>query len=350
MGLSQFYKALTLPEIFPGLFPVIPWPRAAVELLALYGSGLVLTHLLRQYMRRHRWDTLRALALAPRIVLASLILGIPLGIPFKFMSVSVLNVPTPEGLTHIGIVVPDIYISPLTRTLLDIVNWSLLFAIWTSLYFMVLRARKRRLAKLRQSELERALQQAELRLLKSQLNPHFLFNSINSVRALIAEDPALAQGALTRLARTLRYTLGSGKDELVTLEQELDIVSDYLALESLLLGDRLRIERDVSPDALRARIPVMLLQTVVENAVKHGIAELEAGGVLQISANVHGGALRLTVENSRPASPPQSAHEGVGLRNAAERLRLLFGAEASLDLDLSAPERAVARIRIPVRQ
>ncbi len=117
--------------------------------------------------------------------------------------------------------------------------------IWLVLYFGALALRQYRSAELRQSELARALQLAELRLLKSQLNPHFLFNALNTVRSLIADDPPRAQDAVTRLANTLRYTLTSAQDELVTLEQELEIVQDYLALESLRFEDRLRIDCDV---------------------------------------------------------------------------------------------------------
>src|SRR4030095_15981030 len=108
-------------------------------------------------------------------------------------------------------------------------------------------------AELRQSELAHALKVAELRLLKSQLNPHFLFNCLNSVRALIADDPSGAQKAVTQLARTLRYTLSAGQEELVTLERELEIVEDYLALEALRLGERLRIERTIAAEVRGAR-------------------------------------------------------------------------------------------------
>jgi LytS/YehU family sensor histidine kinase len=154
---------------------------------------------------------------------------------------------------------------------------------------------------------------------------------------------------VTQLARTLRYSLGSGdQSELVTLAQELEIVGDYLELESLRLGERLQVDRAISGDALRVRIPVMLVQTLVENAIKHGIAELPGGGRLRIAANVRDGALDLQIENPRPTSATRNDGEGVGLRNGVERLRLLFGDAASLDLDLSSAECAVARMRVPV--
>src|SRR5262249_25971718 len=163
--------------------------------------------------------------------------------------------------------------------------------------------------------------------------PHFLFNSLNSVRALIADDPARAQDAVTRLAHTLRYALAAGDDELVSLERELEMVDDYLGLEALRLGDRLRVERDTD-GAGGARIPVMLLQTLVENAVKHGIAALPEGGTLRLAARLDRarGELVLDVDNPRPRAAA-TAGQGIGLANANQRLRLLFGPSAAVSLD-----------------
>jgi two-component system sensor histidine kinase AlgZ len=311
-----------------------PGPMVPFELFALYTAAIIATHGLRSFVRKRRWDALSPLQLTPRILATAVVLGLPLGIAQSFTSYDALN--------------PQQDLSHPVRALLDASNWAAVFAIWMALYFIILGARQRRWAMLRQSELARALQAAQMQLLKSQLNPHFLFNSLNSVRALIAEDPSRAQHAVTQLARILRYSLGSSdQKELVTLEQELATVDDYLGLEALRLGDRLRIEREVSDDARRARLPVMLLQTIVENAIKHGIAELPQGGTLRIAAGITGDALQLVVENPRPASPVATSGQGLGLRNGAERLRLLFGADATLDLDLSQGGRAIARVSIP---
>jgi LytS/YehU family sensor histidine kinase len=231
---------------------------------------------------------------------------------------------------------------------LEIVNWTAVFIAWLVIYFTALAVREHRSAQLKQSELARALQLAELRLLKSQLNPHFLFNALNTVRSLIADNPARAQDAVTRLAKTLRYTLTSPQDELVTLSQELDIVADYLELESMRFEERLRIELHVPDDAAGVQIPVMLLQTLVENAIKHGIAQLPSGGLVRVSATVQSEMLVLEVENPRPPARVRTSQEGVGLQNARDRLRLLFGARARLDLDLSQPSVTTARLRIPV--
>lgn len=326
----------------------LPWPRVSIEVVVLNGIGLILTHRLHAYIRAHNWSSYNLRRLVPRIAVASLLLGLPLGLVSPLASVSSLQ--SSESL--IQEVAPNVQLpfGPLIRVGHQWANWTTLFALWLVIYFVALSIRRRRDAELRQSELTRALQLAELRLLKSQLNPHFLFNSLNSVRALIADDPAGAQKAVTQLARTLRYTLTAGREELVPLARELEIVEDYLALESLRFGERLRVKRDLAPEAMSVRVPVMLLQTVVENAIKHGIAELPAGGDLRIVAALRGGTLHIDVENTRPektGSVFRNEGEGVGLDNAAERLRLLFGAKANLDLDLSCVEVAVARIRIP---
>lgn len=305
----------------------------ARDLLALHTVALLLSHLLHGYIKQRRWADAAFAGKVWRVLLAGLLCSAPLGFVQQFTTVGAL------AQFNSGI--------PLLTQLQHAMQWAPFFWFWLLVYFVILNQRRLRVAEHRQSELARALQAAELRGLKAQLNPHFLFNSLNSVRALIADDPSRAQSAVTQLARTLRYTLASGQDELVTLEQELEIVNDYLGLESLRLGARLRIERDISPEALRVRIPVMLMQTIVENAIKHGVAELPDGGVLQISAQVRNGSLLLEIANPRPAALAPNPHSGIGLRNATERLRLLFGAHASLDLDLSDPELALARIRLP---
>jgi hypothetical protein len=310
----------------------LPWQSVTVWVVLSDGAGLGLTHALREFMRRQRWSELSAGKLAWRGLGASFILGIPLGVATWL---------TPIGSIQAPGLVPVIVLA------LNVVNWAFLFAFWVIIYFTALGIRRHQAAALRQSEMARALQQAELRLLKSQLNPHFLFNALNTVRSLIAEDPPKAQRAVTQLANTLRHTLGAGQHELVSFERELEMVSDFLELEKMRFEDRLTIESHVAQVTSGARIPAMLLQTVVENAIKHGIAELPAGGTLRIRADLRDGMLLLQVENPRPPAVTRPTTEGTGLRNAEERLRLLFDSRASLELDLSQPSLATTRIRIP---
>jgi hypothetical protein len=323
----------------------LPWGRSALELTILGGIGLAISHGLRGFARRHQWTALSIPKLATRIVVAGFIVGTPLGIVTQISDVAALQDPGPVLQEYAPALSAGMTVT--IQTLLQIANWAVLYMIWLAIYFAAIGLREYRTVRLKQSELARALQLAELRLLKSQLNPHFLFNALNTVRSLIADRPSRAQNAVTRLANTLRYTLSSRPDELVTFAQELDIVADYLELESMRFEDRLRIERDVPADAAGVYIPVMLLQTLVENAIKHGIAELPSGGLLRISAVLENEMLNVEIENPRPPTPGPATGEGVGLRNAQDRLSLLFGTRATLDLDLSKPTVATARLRVP---
>jgi hypothetical protein len=319
----------------------LAWLPATAEMAALSVMGIGLSHLLRLAIRRLRWRELPLAARILRVLAASLLLGMFAALLKTFLGLAAWQ--------NADIAVGPRPLHPLLIFILQTTNWAVLFILWSALYFAVLYVRDRRSAELRESELARALQASELRLLKSQLNPHFLFNALNTVRALIADEPTRAQSAVTQLARTLRYTLGSGQDELVTLEQELEIVEDYLELEALRLGERLRVEREIAAQACGTRIPVMLLQTLVENGIKHGIAELPEGGVLRICARVAHDEFFLEVKNTRPERPVPATHQGIGIGNARKRLRLLFGPEAVLDLDLSQPGWALARVRLPLR-
>jgi len=318
----------------------LSWLSAIAQVCLLYGLGLGFTHALRAVMKRRQWLSLRAVPFILRILAAVVVMGIIMGAITQLTDFKALQDPGRIDQVRWGW-------GPGTVLALNVVNWSVLFLFWIGLYRLAVGIRGYKSSELKQSELARALQSAELRLLKSQLNPHFMFNALNVVRSLIAEDPKRAQGAVTQLANTLRYTLSSSQGELVTLDHELSMVKDYLDIESLRFEDRLSVRCDVSAGARSVRIPVMMLQTVVENAVKHGIAALPEGGVLSIDGDVRDGALVLKVENPRPTTGCTTRGEGIGLRNAAERMRLLFGEQATLDADFSQPAMATIRIRIP---
>jgi hypothetical protein len=323
----------------------LPWFKVTLELVTLSAVGLSLSHGLRNYVQRHHWNALSIPQLTKRIIVAGFVLGTPLGIVTQLTDVAALQDLGPLLREYApGL---NVHFSAPIQFGHQIVNWALLYMLWLTIYFTAVGLREYRSARLTQSELTRALQLAELRLLKSQLNPHFLFNALNTVRSLIADNPARAQSAVTRLANTLRYTLRSRQDELVTLSQELDIVADYLELEAMRFEDRLRIEIHVPDDAAGVHIPVMLLQTLVENAIKHGIADLPSGGLLRIAAALEKDMLKVEIENPRTEAPILAAGEGIGLRNARDRLKLLFGSRATLDLDLSKPAVATARLRVP---
>ena len=193
-----------------------------------------------------------------------------------------------------------------------------------------------------------ALREAELRALEAQLDPHFLFNCLNSIRAMIAENPVVAQDMVTRLANILRYNLQRDPQHTVPLAREVEVVSDYLALESVRFEERLRVEVEIEPGAAEIPVPTMLLQTLVENALKHGIRPLPAGGELLIRARPRQDVLVIEVENSGRLPDSGSDGAGVGLRNARARLRLLYGGRAGLCLEGGANGRVQATVEIPI--
>jgi LytS/YehU family sensor histidine kinase len=171
---------------------------------------------------------------------------------------------------------------------------------------------------------------ARLAVLRQQLNPHFLFNSLNSLRALIFEDALKASQMVDRLASLLRYSLQSGSNELVTLSEELIMVNEYLNIERIRFEERLKIEFSISDEATQSHLPRMLLQTLVENAVKHGIERSVSGGTVAVCAARSDGDLRITVSNPGTLQTGSNSTR-LGLINAEQRLGLM-GPRAKLHI------------------
>jgi sensor histidine kinase YesM len=325
------------------IFAGAPWSKAGVMWGGVCAAGIGLTHTLRWFSKRQAWLELPPLALLIRVLAGLLLIAITSSLIAMALSSTLYGTPV---VPILGAFYRKLRFTGQLRN--QFIGSLLIYAIWVAVYFGIAIQRRRHRAELRQVQLAEALQAAELRLLRAQLNPHFLFNALNGVRALIAGDPAKAQDAVTRLARTLRYTLSSGEENLVTIARELEMVDDYLALESLRLAERLKVIREIAPAATMVRIPAMLLQTLVENAIKHGIAPLKQGGTLRIAAHVV--AAELVIEVVNPCSEGAAIElrsESIGLKNLSERLRLLFGPAARLRLDRSGPGLAIAEVRLP---
>jgi LytS/YehU family sensor histidine kinase len=177
-------------------------------------------------------------------------------------------------------------------------------------------------------------QDAELRMLRAQVDPHFLFNSLNSVSALTSLDPAAARAMTVQLAEFFRLTLGLRADHMVTLDRELQLVRHFVAIEQVRFGDRLRFEAAIDPAAAACLLPPLLLQPLVENAIKHGITKRVAGGVLRVAGECHNGNLCLSVYNDGPGLPAdwEARQTGVGIGNLRTRLQILHGSGSGLQL------------------
>ncbi|RSK47053.1 sensor histidine kinase [Hymenobacter rigui] len=232
------------------------------------------------------------------------------------------------------------------------VNVNILLWLWEGFYLGWYYLRRSREAEVNAWKLTAAVREAEMRTLKAQINPHFMFNGLNNIRALVMEDPARARDMITHLSDLLRYSIQLNSAEQVPLRRELEIVEHYLELEAMQLEERLHYTLDVDPAALHVPIPPMTLQLLVENAIKHGLAPRPAGGSIQLMAQLNdGGVLHVTVRNTGRYEP-RAGHEGVGVQNARERLGLLYGTAAHLHLanDPQMPDTVVAHLQLPVRE
>jgi signal transduction histidine kinase len=186
------------------------------------------------------------------------------------------------------------------------------------------------------AELQTQLTQARLDALRLQLHPHFLFNTLNAIQALVRRDPAAAEAVVSDLSDLLRLTLDDTESTLVPLAREIEILDRYLAIQQVRFGDRLKVRRDVPSDALAALVPPMLLQPIVENSIRHGAAARYAGGEVGITARRDGGRLVVVVEDDGPGLdvPPEVAlRKGIGLSNTRERLERTFGDRQEIRLE-----------------
>jgi hypothetical protein len=223
---------------------------------------------------------------------------------------------------------------------------ALLYLLSASLHYTLLAIEATRRAEQQSLELAVHAREAELKALKAQVHPHFLFNSLNSISALTTSDPARAREMCILLAEFFRKSLALGDRPSVSLEEELAVARTYLAIERLRFGPRLSVEEAVDEGAKVCRLPPLLLQPLVENAIRHGIATCTEGGVLRLEASTDGQTLRLLVLNPFDPESPARPGVGLGLSNVRERLRARYGERARLDAQRH-PDRFRVAVVLP---
>jgi hypothetical protein len=301
--------------------------RRAADIVIIFAFCVsappLMTHGLRAWMHIHRWARLSTWQRGWRLFASVLILAAVASVAVVLLDGLILG--------QVWFPIPGIF------WMFAAYAWA--FAGWLIIYDAV-HARRRR------DELELVARESQLRALRAQLNPHFLFNSLNSVRSLITEDPKRAASMITGLSDILRYSLASARQDTVLLADEMSVIDEYVGVERMRFEERLQVERAIEPAALAARVPPMLVQTLVENAVKHGIADLPQGGVVRLEARVREGRVEIVVTNSGRFKPPEDG-TGYGLRNARERLRLLYGERASLTVREDG-DRTTATLLLPM--
>jgi two-component system, LytTR family, sensor kinase len=227
------------------------------------------------------------------------------------------------------------------------------YFVFIGIYYAFLYYRRNRESQLRAAQLETHLAQARLGALRSQLHPHFLFNTLHAVSMLNFTDVDAANRILTRLGDLLRLTLARSNEQEITLARELEMLRPYCDIEQTRFQDRMDVRFDVDSDALDALVPTLVLQPLVENAIRHGIAQRPEGGTIEIAARVVGGQVHVSVQDDGPGLPADwdpDTDQRVGLSNTRARLRELYGDRQSFDLHNRAQGGLRVEIALPLRR
>lgn len=280
-------------------------------------AGLLVTHVLRLFYLKSTWLELKLTPLIPRIIVVS-ILGSFVVACIKLMvqlSFNEFDTSSFSGLIFF----------------IEIMAFSLLIILWNGIYFTYHFFQKSIRQELSNLKLQASQQEIELKNLRSQMNPHFLFNSLNSIRALIDIEPVKSKFAVTTLSNLLRKSLEFGNKNLVKLEEEIQLVKHYLELEKIRFEERLQIEWDLDESLNSEEIPPFILQTLAENAVKHGISNLIEGGTITIRTKRLEDGICLQLENSGKIQ--EKTDLGIGLENTKRRLDLQYKGKAHFSLE-----------------
>ncbi len=222
----------------------------------------------------------------------------------------------------------------------------LLYLLSVALHYVLLSMESSKEAETREQEALTLARESELKALKAQINPHFLFNSLNSISALATVDGQRARDMCIKLSDFLRTTLKLGEKQRITLADELALARAYLEVEQVRFGARLRVEIDTDADCAQCVVPSLVLQPLVENAVKHGIAGLVDGGTIRMEAHCTAGRLQLRIENEFDPESPAASRHGLGLRNVRDRLRAIYENTARVDATASG-DRFVVEMELP---
>lgn len=295
--------------------------------------GISLTHIYRLVIRRWNWSQLPLHQLIGRGMASVLLLG---------MVMTVFNVPLDKEILASHLIdQPYVFWGYYASWCKNLMTWILAY----SVYHYV---EQNRLVELEKIMLKTSMREAEARVLRSQLNPHFTFNALNSIRALIFEDPQKAQKGVTRLSNILRNSLLADRKKTIELRDELKTVEDYLELEKIRYEERLDYHLDCDPSCAYWQVPPMMLQTLVENGVKHGISNVLGGGKLSVHCALSEGVLHVKICNTGTLSSLKSeSGSGVGLQNTTERLSILYGTRAQFQIYQADPQTVCAELRIP---
>lgn len=307
--------------------------NVAKSMAVLFVAGILISHLYRNIIIRNGWLKLSTLRLIPRVIITT--------IGFAIIMQCILFII--EWL--IGIADIDRYNT--NSIVYNIFQIAILFFFWSLIYFLFHYIENYKKAEIANLKWEASINEIELNKLKSQLNPHFMFNAMNSIRALVDENPAKSKDAITQLSNILRTTLQMGKNKVIDFDEELKVVSDYLALESTRYEERLNTSLHIHPLSKHFQVPPLMIQTLVENGIKHGISKLTKGGILELVTIVENDNLIIRIRNSGQLKESTESDSGFGIKNTLQRLQLLYGKAASLKISNQDPSIVLTELIIP---
>jgi two-component system LytT family sensor kinase len=292
----------------------------------------LVTHVYRNLSKRREWLQLPTVRLIPRVILAILAMAVSVYLIRIFTSF-LLNIYTSEMWS-------------LNNLIGNVIANIIILILWSSVYFAFHYFEKNT----QSLKYEVAMNEMKLNQLKAQLNPHFIFNALNSIRALVDEEPKKSKRAINHLSNILRTSLVLDKKRLTSLKEEIDTTKDYLALESIRFEERLQIEFKVDPGTERIKVPPMMIQTLVENGIKHGISKLKEGGKVTVKTRLHKASMILEIRNTGQYNKNKINGTGQGLRNTRQRLDLIFGESANLRIYNETDNVVLTSIKIPINE
>lgn len=228
----------------------------------------------------------------------------------------------------------------------NVFYFATLFFIWIFTFLTIKIYHQLKKVQLKQLQLEANLKESQLNTLKGQINPHFMFNSLNNIRGLMLEDVGKARNMLTNLSETLRYSLTKSDVNSISLEDELEMVENYVEISKIQFENRLQFETHINDESLDRQIPPMIIQMLVENALKHGISNLKNGGKVSLSTKINDNQLQIEVANSGSLQQTENTTQ-LGLQNIKRRLELLYGNKATFTLK-EIEDQVVATIKMPL--
>lgn len=294
------------------------WQRAIIAVYMIQ-LGISFTHIYRAQIKKSNWLDLPLRKILARTILASFIIGASI---YGFILVVALSTNTYSSDE----------IKPITP-FVGVFNMSSVVFVWSLIYLSLHYFENYKKVEIESLIWEAAVKDFELKTLKSQLNPHFMFNALNSIRALIEEDPHNAKDAVTRLSNILRYALKIERTETVPLDDEIQTVKDYLALEKIRFEERLHYKLEVDQAVKNIEIPPMMIQTLVENAIKHGISKQPGGGIVIVNAYLEDNKVIIKINNTGHFDEELFRNsKGFGISNTKQRLNLLYGEDAYLNI------------------